>query len=67
MDKGFPLGCIQRVRVDGKLSKEVRITSKVPQESVLGPLLLFAYVNDIWRNNVSTIRLLTDDCIINYK
>ena len=32
--------------------------------SVLGPLLFLAYVNDIWRNNESTIRLLTDDCVI---
>ena len=32
--------------------------------SVLGPLLFLAYVNDIWRNTGSNIRLLADDCII---
>ena len=32
--------------------------------SALGPLLLLAYVNDIWRNSESNIRLLADDCII---
>jgi len=41
------LGRSQRVRVDGQLSEEVRLTSGVLQGSVLGPLLLLAYVNDI--------------------
>jgi hypothetical protein len=30
----------------------------------LDPLLFLAYVNDIWRNIESTIRLFADDCII---
>ena len=51
-------------RVDGQLSEEVRVTSGVPQESVLGPLLFLAYVNDIWINVESNIRLFADDCII---
>ena len=46
------------------LSEEVRVTSGVPQGSVLGPLLFLAYVNDIWRNIESTIRLFADDCVI---
>jgi hypothetical protein len=50
--------------VGGHLSEEVRVTSGVPQGSVLGPLLYLAYVNDIWRNTDSTIRLFADDCII---
>jgi hypothetical protein len=57
------LGRTQRVRVGGQLSEEVRVTSGVPQGSVLGPLLFLAYVNDIWRNNESTIRFFADDCI----
>jgi hypothetical protein len=60
----FVVGRAQRVRVEGKLSQEVRVTSGVPQGSVLGPLLFLAYVNDIWRNMTSTIRLFADDCII---
>jgi hypothetical protein len=59
--RGFLLGRTQRVRVGGQLSEEVRVTSGVPQWSVLGPLLFLAYVNDIWRN---TERLFADDCII---
>ena len=57
------LGRSQRIRVDGQLSEEVRVTSGVPQGSVLVPLLFLAYVN-IWRNSESSIRLFADDCII---
>ena len=54
----------QRVRVGRHYSEEVRMTSGVPQGSVLGPLLFLAYVNDIWKNIKSKIRLFADDCII---
>jgi hypothetical protein len=56
----FFLGRTQRVKVEGQLSME----SRVPQGSVLGPLLFLAYVNDIWRNTESNIRLFADDCVI---
>ena len=60
----FLVGRSQRVRVGGQLSDEVSLTSGVPQGSVLGPLLFLAYVNDIWRNIESKIRLFADDCIV---
>ena len=62
--KEFLLGHTQRVKVGGQLSEEVRVTSGVWQGSILGPLLFLAYVNDIWRNTESTIRLFTDECVI---
>jgi hypothetical protein len=60
----FLLGRTQRVRVRGELSEEVRVTSGLPQGSVLGPLLFLAYINDIVQNIKSTIRLFADDCVI---
>jgi len=61
------LGRTQGVKVGGQLSEEVRVTSGVPPRSVLGPLLFLAYVNDIWRNTESTVRLFADYCAIYIK
>jgi hypothetical protein len=52
------------VRVGVQLSGEIRVTSCVLQSSVLGLLLFLVYVNDIWRNIESTIRVFTDNCLI---
>jgi hypothetical protein len=60
----FLVGRTQRVRVGGQLSIEVKVTSGVPKGSVLGLLLFLVYVDDIWRNIDSSIRLFADDCII---
>jgi len=65
--KELLLGRSQRVRIVGQLSEEVRVTSGVPQWCVFGPLLFLAYVNDIWRNTESKVRLFADDCIIYIK
>ena len=37
------------------------------QDGLLVPLLFLAYVNDIWREMESTIRLCADDCVIYIK
>jgi len=60
----FVLGHMQSVRFVGQLSEEVRVTSVVLQGSALCPLLFLAYINDIWKNNESTIRLFMDNCVI---
>jgi hypothetical protein len=43
------MGVMNRVRVGGQLSEEVRVSSGLQQVSVLGMLLFVAYVYDIWR------------------
>jgi hypothetical protein len=58
------LGRTQRARIGGQLSEEVMVTLGVSQGSVLGPPLFLAYVNNIWKNIESTIRLFANNCII---
>ena len=59
--KEFLFGRSHRVRVDGQQAEEVRVTSGGPQGIVLGPPLFLAYVNDVWRNIESNIRLFAGD------
>ena len=46
----FLVGRTQTVKVGGQLYKEAKVTSDVPQGSVLGSFLFLVYVNDIWRD-----------------
>ena len=51
----------QRVVIEGKNSEYIKLTSGVPQGSILGPLLFLVYINDMPRNISTNIRLYADD------
>lgn len=61
---GFLANRQQAVVVNGKQSSWVKVTSGVPQGSVLGPALFLLYINDIQTNITSSIRLFADDSIM---
>ena len=62
--KSFLTNRRQRVMINGSLSSWEPMTSGVPQETVLGPLLFLLYINDITKDISSEIRLFADDCIL---
>ena len=55
---------IQRVVVDGEASSFGKVTSGVPQGTVLGPLMFLLFINDIHENLDSTLRLFADDALL---
>ena len=52
---------IQRVVVNGKFSEWNKVTSGIPQGSVLGPLLFTIFINNIPANIDSCIKIFADD------
>lgn len=62
--KNFLSDRTQYTVVNESRSPLSRVTSGVPQGSVLGPLLFLIYVNDLPANLTSEIRLFADDCAL---
>jgi len=54
----------QRVVVENAASKEIDVSSRVPQGSVLGPCLFLFYINDIAEKLSPTVCLFADDTMI---
>jgi hypothetical protein len=54
----------QRVLVNDQYSSWSKVTSGVPQGTILGPLLFLVFINDICDALNCTCRLYADDCII---
>ena len=56
----FLTGRSQQVVINGESSPKAKVTSGVPQGTVLGPLLFLIYINDL-PEKVGSLRLFADD------
>ena len=51
----------------GSISTPVAVTSGVPQDTVLGPLMFLPYVNDKQEDLECTLRLFADDALLDHR
>ena len=59
----LPLSIVY-VTIEGDKSSTAKVTSGVPQGTVLGPLMFLLYINDIGNDITSKIRLFADDSLL---
>ena len=50
--------------MNGSISDDTRVTSGVPQGTVLAPFLFLVYINNLPKNIVSSAKLYADDLLI---
>ena len=50
--------------LEGEHSHAIPVTSGVPQESVLGPLMILVFINDLPCYVKSRVRLFADDTVV---
>ncbi len=62
--EGFLSNRGQQVIVSGQSFQAYPVTSRVPQGTVLGPLLFLVYINDLPECVTSTGCLFADDCLL---
>jgi len=62
--KSFLTDRTQQVIVNGEKSSRSKVSSGVPQGTVLAPLLFLCFINDIVKNISSSIKLYADDVLI---
>ena len=62
--KSFLVHRSQVVVCDGASSAPITVASGVPQGTVLGPILVLLYVNDLADGLKSTVRLFADDALL---
>lgn len=54
----------QKVVVNGRQSKTAKVTSGIPQGSVLGPILFLVFINDLPDTIIACMKLFADDAKI---
>ena len=59
--KEYLLNRVQRVNVNGEYSEWTKVKSGIPQGSILGPLFLIIFINDLSDNMSNFCKIFADD------